>query len=338
MTWWLTSCPTWRHVAWPCPDPCANHGTTWWTCVACFTDLLPLSVTGIFFRHTGADILFPPFFFDGSSSTAISDGILARFGDDYTSYTYLHDHCNGFLLINKLVINPATLQCATLPEQPLAVPYFLLCHNNPAGEEEEEVVRCQDRFLAFDPTVSVYYEVYSVPRVPLLPRIDGCNKTIKLNPQFLLESQQEEWWPPSPLLLHVFSSRTQQWEQRSFLRRQGQPSIGTLAHIQSRLRQDVNLFLHNGTYYRGRLYVQYDNDFVMSSTDNTTAPGSDEKDLQWGNNNNKCFYTQYIRFLGFHPYKEVVFLHHSGDRGIAYHWNCSKVEDLGSLIHTTLST
>ncbi|KAK3124116.1 hypothetical protein QOZ80_8AG0641140 [Eleusine coracana subsp. coracana] len=63
--------------------------------------LLPLSVAGIFFRHTGADILFPPLFFDGASSTAISDGILARFGNDYTSYTYLHDHCNGLLLINN---------------------------------------------------------------------------------------------------------------------------------------------------------------------------------------------------------------------------------------------
>jgi hypothetical protein len=40
---------------------------------------------------------------------------------------------------------------------------------------------------------------------------------------------------------------------------------------------------------------------------------------------------EFLVFLGFHPYKEVVFLHQSCHRGIAYHLNCSKIQDLGSL-------
>jgi hypothetical protein len=42
-------------------------------------------------------------------------------------------------------------------------------------------------------------------------------------------------------------------------------------------------------------------------------------------------YTGYFEFLGFHPYKEAIFLSLSVERGVAYHWNTSKLQDLGSL-------
>lgn len=47
-------------------------------------------------------------------------------------------------------------------------------------------------------------------------------------------------------------------------------------------------------------------------------------------------YSGYISILGFHPYKEIVFLCESFEseslkRGLAYHLNCSKLEDLGNL-------
>ncbi|TVU46940.1 hypothetical protein EJB05_06514, partial [Eragrostis curvula] len=38
--------------------------------------------------------------------------------------------------------------------------------------------------------------------------------------------------------------------------------------------------------------------------------------------------------LGFHPYKEVVFLDASLRRGVAYHWNTCKFQDLGNLFPT----
>ncbi|TVU46934.1 hypothetical protein EJB05_06508, partial [Eragrostis curvula] len=41
-------------------------------------------------------------------------------------------------------------------------------------------------------------------------------------------------------------------------------------------------------------------------------------------------YQGYVGLLGFHPYKEVVFLDASLRRAIAYHWNTSKFQDLGN--------
>ncbi|KAL6637569.1 hypothetical protein ACP70R_025141 [Stipagrostis hirtigluma subsp. patula] len=45
-------------------------------------------------------------------------------------------------------------------------------------------------------------------------------------------------------------------------------------------------------------------------------------------------YDGYIDVLGFHPYKEVVYLGESLTRGLAYHFNNSKVQDLGSIYPT----
>nr|TKV92144.1 hypothetical protein SEVIR_9G144500v2 [Setaria viridis] len=45
-------------------------------------------------------------------------------------------------------------------------------------------------------------------------------------------------------------------------------------------------------------------------------------------------YDESIDFLGFHPYKEIVFLSESFRRGVAYHLNSSKVQELGSLYPT----
>ena len=38
---------------------------------------------------------------------------------------------------------------------------------------------------------------------------------------------------------------------------------------------------------------------------------------------------EYLQILGFHPYKDIIFLHRSLSRGLAYHLNSSKLEDLG---------
>lgn len=39
----------------------------------------------------------------------------------------------------------------------------------------------------------------------------------------------------------------------------------------------------------------------------------------------------YVSILGFHPFKEIIFLHTSSTRVMAYHLNSSKLEDLGCL-------
>uniref|UniRef100_A0A0D3FM68 F-box domain-containing protein n=1 Tax=Oryza barthii TaxID=65489 RepID=A0A0D3FM68_9ORYZ len=42
-------------------------------------------------------------------------------------------------------------------------------------------------------------------------------------------------------------------------------------------------------------------------------------------------YNEAIDIIGFHPFKEIIFFSESFERGIAYHLNGSKVEDLGDL-------
>ena len=55
---------------------------------------------------------------------------------------------------------------------------------------------------------------------------------------------------------------------------------------------------------------------------------------RWGSYNSGG----YIDFLGFHPYKEVIFLSHTLRRGLAYHLNSSKIQDLGNLHPTNYGT
>ncbi|XP_066318596.1 uncharacterized protein [Miscanthus floridulus] len=55
-----------------------------------------------------------------------------------------------------------------------------------------------------------------------------------------------------------------------------------------------------------------------SDNDNVLEPGSRSKD-------------SFLDFLGFHPYKEVVFLSDKFDRVLAYNWSSSKIQDLGKV-------
>jgi hypothetical protein len=57
---------------------------------------------------------------------------------------------------------------------------------------------------------------------------------------------------------------------------------------------------------------------------------SDMEDIPSEEDGPRCNH-EFLMFLGFHPYEEVVFLHQSCHRGIAYHLNCSKIQDLGSI-------
>jgi hypothetical protein len=42
----------------------------------------------------------------------------------------------------------------------------------------------------------------------------------------------------------------------------------------------------------------------------------------------------FFSIIGFHPSKEVIFFSQSEKRGLAYHWNTFKVQDLGDMYPT----
>ena len=79
--------------------------------------------------------------------------------------------------------------------------------------------------------------------------------------------------------------------------------------------------------------------FDLSTPVDIEAAGEEDK-FEWNSDNENTIdtrlsvgnhYTRSITILGFHPYKEVVFLNESVSRGLAYHINSSKIEDLGNI-------
>ncbi|CAN6309915.1 unnamed protein product [Urochloa humidicola] len=375
--------------------------------------LLPHSVGGIFIRYNCHEC-WEFFARPTTGPTTISSEV------DFDSHRFpVEDHCNGLVLLPDCVVNPSTQWRAPLPPRPppqMGTWYFY-----------------NDGYLIFDPSVSLDYEVI------LIPRISHKNEPghhlysrhwDELDP--VIEKLE---WPPSQWKLSVFSSRTGQWEERSFLR-EGE-AIGTIADIRplSYYLQRENRY---GAHLRGELVVHCEAGFVMriSLSNNTyqvIKPPADAEfsryegfylgklenkvccalldqsrhsrwlriwflkethgrmewalkhqtnlklvlarpahresyhnegpwilqninyykycsedevvepeNFEWDSDNDNILqtndkvdgYNEYIDFLGFHPYKEVVFLCETLHRGLAYHLNGSKVQDLGDLFPT----
>ncbi|KAM0889452.1 hypothetical protein ACQ4PT_027691 [Festuca glaucescens] len=187
------------------------------------TDLLPLSLYGIFFLEGDYPSL-PKFF----ASHLIQGKIAAM--PDYLNRECVLNHCNGLLLLWDEVVNPATRQRVVLPSPPP------LC----AGMEKF----FDDRCLVFDPTVSPHYEVLHIPSVPPMPGSTAM---------FADESE----WPPSRYPIQVFSSRTWTWEERLFVRR-GE-AAGTIADMKSDEQQEDRY----AVYWKGAVYVHAQNDSII---------------------------------------------------------------------------
>ncbi|CAM0952821.1 unnamed protein product [Alopecurus aequalis] len=354
-------------------------------------DLFPPSLAGLFINFN--DLEISEFFFRPPRGTPVSGKQfhVPNSIDD----TIAVDHCNGLLLFCTYVANPATRRWAPLP--PRSPP-------EPRGLDFGHIL--------FDPAVSPHYEVLKIPMLP------WCTTEFEL--------QME--WPPSPFVIHVFSSTTGIWEERPFARRGD--AIGTIAHLQQRGRRSILEVC--SAYWRGQLYVfhefvmrislssctyqaieppvdvgnwnqvyclgksgngvyfssidkqrrlrvwilnelhdkiewvlKHDNklDHMLSrgmydrqvqgpwiiedinyksdrSTPIDIEGGAEEDKFEWNTDNENTLdtrlsvgkhYTGSIKILGFHPCKEVIFLNESVSRGLAYHLNSSKIEDLGNI-------
>ncbi|XP_048546202.1 uncharacterized protein LOC125525243 [Triticum urartu] len=154
-------------------------------------DLLPRSLGGIFLNYQ--DIWSTQFLSRPMTGATISGRL------DYTvpgepdlmPPIYVQDHCNGLLLLYHCVVNPATRQWAHLPPAPdLPQP------------PPPAMISIPCEHLVFDPTLSPnYFEVLIVPDVPSKNN-DEC--------------EEEAEWPPSTLILRMFSSKSESWEERTF--------------------------------------------------------------------------------------------------------------------------
>jgi hypothetical protein len=208
-------------------------------------DLLPLSFHGIFLHFVHHK--FPELFARPSSSTgalaAISGGFdflpttntSIRVSDrdyflDWRDYDILH-HCNGLLLLSTYVVNPATRRWDRLPQHPRA----------PAVRMDGYCRTIFRNYLVFDPTLSPHYEVFRIPHL--------CTR----NHQYYFDPLVEE--PSSPCILPVFSSRSCQWDLRSFV------GEGDVVRNASYV---INLNLPQfGVSWKGALYVQRADHFIV---------------------------------------------------------------------------
>ncbi|KAL6893625.1 hypothetical protein ACP4OV_007723 [Aristida adscensionis] len=381
--------------------------------------LLPRAVAGVFVNFN--NFASWEFFARPTAGPAVS-GELAFVPAQRDGACYVQDHCNGLLLCYHCVVNPATRRWAPVPPRPTSRND---CKNSYFYHNE---------YLVFDPAMSPHYELFSIPRIihksrpgdVLYRHIDD-----ELDPS--IEGSE---WPPSPWILHVFSSKTGEWEERAFLR-EGE-KMGNVSDMRKALWMGQKRY---AAYWHGALYVHCESEFVtkISLSENKyqiikppvgikvdmfrelylgksengvycafvdhldqdchlwvwilkelcdqlewvmfhrTNLGSilacrkldqqidglwilrdinsrrrrhsDEDDneeakvqekFEWDSENDDVLqvegnnedYDEYIDFLGFHPYKEVVYLSESLRRGLAYHLKNSNVQYLGNLYPT----
>nr|CAB3502076.1 unnamed protein product [Digitaria exilis] len=140
------------------------------------------------------------------------------------------DCCNGLLLLDGRVVNPATRQWVSLPP----------C---PALPAPVRGFGCHDACLAFDPTVSPHYEVLLIDSYLCYTTLDEGSE-----------------WPPSTFMVPVYSSKTRAWETKPFVREGG--AAGTIADVRS---AEVPAHRHTA-YRRETLYVHCKGDYVMRIT------------------------------------------------------------------------
>ncbi|TVU45322.1 hypothetical protein EJB05_04806, partial [Eragrostis curvula] len=195
-------------------------------------DLLPHSVRGIFLTYHDLD--FPAFLSSPSTQPVMMFNKLDLYRlrpEPYYlySFTTVLDHRNGLLLYQDRrgmhVANPATQRRAQLPTPPR----FGETHLLPEG------------LLLFDPTESPHYEVLIVP-------VDWLTEETEEEMQHETMDRSKEW-PASTWVLCVFSSRTGQWEERSFVREGEAVRTAYDEYIDP-------LWQASSAYCRGALFVQ----------------------------------------------------------------------------------
>ncbi|XP_039780500.1 uncharacterized protein LOC120647708 [Panicum virgatum] len=189
-------------------------------------DVLPISLGGIFLGTNEAET--PAFFVRPSMAHRIAGDIDYYMETDpcerYTTSCVV-DCCNGLLLLDDHVVNPATGQWVRLP------PYPVL------PETQGTKMSRGRRFLAFDPTTSSpHFEVLAMEGPPY------CKDTLP---------PEGRAWPPSVYELLIYSSSTGRWEERPFVRK------GPATTITNNLWPDSDLGHTDSVYWHGALYVYW---------------------------------------------------------------------------------
>jgi hypothetical protein len=195
------------------------------------SDLLPLSVGGIFFSLGRAQM--PPALFARPSPTArriLVGRQLERRPEEVDDSTFMTilDCRNGLLLFSDLVVNPATRLWSRVPSCPAWPDGYWL----------------GDAYLVFDPWVSPHHFKVMLIQDPSF--FDG-------------NLQVGSEWPPPSYTMSVYSSSTGAWEERPFVRDDSGDPAGTFGEARSATKPETR----HAVYWQGALYVHCQGDFIM---------------------------------------------------------------------------
>ncbi|KAF7023104.1 hypothetical protein CFC21_035703 [Triticum aestivum] len=312
---------------------------------------LPNSLAGIFINFN--ELTYAEFFSRPSPIKVVGGG--ERLANR------VEDHCNGLLLLYDAVANPIRGWEAPLPPRP---PQSLWAE-----------CFFEDSYLVFDPTVSSDYHVFLIPRIPYIELdIEPFeDPVVEIDPVVLESEWPPTSWtllvfsslnglslsdntyhvikPPKSLESESFPNcylgNSKKGVYYALLLENGcklqvwvlNESHGHKEWILEKHDRDLKLplpCLNNGPWILED--VNYNEEKYIQHYDETNAV---EEDFEW-NSDNDVLDTEdtinkggYDSILGFHPFKEIVFLSRKLDRnlsrGLAYHLNTSKIEDLGNL-------
>jgi hypothetical protein len=138
------------------------------------------------------------------------------------------DHCNGLLLYSKGKWIPPK----THSGQP---------RHTAVGTSTANTADNHEAYLMFDPVISPHYEVFLIQNVPKEAPCENIHDLTE--------------WPPCQWKMNVFSSRSRQWQERSFVR-EGEV-VETMANVL--LDSESPSFgpqWRYGEYWQGALYVR----------------------------------------------------------------------------------
>ncbi|CAL5034605.1 unnamed protein product [Urochloa decumbens] len=324
-------------------------------------DLLPLTVGGVFTQLFHE--LQPPEFLRPPSSSKKVSGDLGYVGIDSDHGMWLPritDCCNGLLLLNNCVVNPATRRwarlppCPPLPEGRGRKDGYLLYNDGTQRWEDRSIVREGEAIAVPDllQSSAIHYysaychgslymhfeegylvrltlsdDKYQVIKTPALAVINPSENGLVLIGKskggiycaFTCEYQLRIWF------LHEFGAETE-WILVH--------ETDLLVAIEARVHHNIDgpwilqspwmkNLVEDGTTEEGVLEWDFDTDNI---------PDVDIQDVD-----TRCYDGAHdVRIIGFHPYKEVIFLHHLNCcYAVAYHWNSSKVQYMSRKLWTS---
>jgi hypothetical protein len=191
-------------------------------------------VKSTFLEKTGNKLSFLPFANPAGCVWLPDEGYDSR--ERYS----IKDHCNGLLLIDKYVVNPATRHWDALPAAPPGRVQFII--RNEHGLDPTPLYEIIHTYLVFDPTVSPHYQVL---RVCALSRMGSRDD---------LKNKDSAECPSSSWTFNVLSSRTGCWDETRFVR-EGD-AAGTFAEVRAQPQSGA-------VYWRGALYVHCESHFLL---------------------------------------------------------------------------